>query len=129
MASTANFASIPRASSVAINTADTSRTAPVNVGTVFTAGAQGSRVDDVKITATGTTTTGAVRLWLHDGVAYRLFDEYLVQAVTPSVATGTAVWSATLKNLAILLPAGWTLRASTEKAEVFHVSVTLAGDF
>lgn len=39
MATTPNFAATPKCGVVSISTADTSRTAPTNVGTVFTAGA------------------------------------------------------------------------------------------
>jgi hypothetical protein len=50
-----------------------------------------------------------------------------VTAVTPS--TTVEAWSTTLLNQAIVLPNGWSLRASTNNSETFNVLVTRAGDF
>jgi hypothetical protein len=94
---------------------------------VFTAGSNGSRIDDIYITATGTTTAGVVRLFLNDGTNTYLFEEILVTAITPS--TTVSVFQAVLLNQAIVLATGWSLRASTNNAETFNIQVTRAGDF
>jgi hypothetical protein len=127
MAVQAQYASTARAASAQVSTANTNRDGTGTIVTVFTAGASGSRIDDISIDATGTTTTGVVRLFLHDGTNARLWREVLVSAVTPS--TSQAVWSMDMTNLALLLPNGWSLRASTHNAETFNVLVTRAGDF
>lgn len=65
----------------------------------------------------------------------RLLGEIPVTAVTPSATVGTfalGIGSATGTEkvlFPLILQAGWTLRASTEKAEAFHVIPTFAGDF
>ncbi len=123
----ANYASTPRAAVGQVSVANTARDGTGTLATIFTAGSSGSRIDDIKIQATGTTTAGAVRLFLHDGTNARLYDEILVPAITPS--TTVEAFSAMLVNLGIVLPSGWSLRASTNNAETFNVIVSRAGDF
>lgn len=127
MATSAQYASTPRAALGQVSTANTNRDGTGTIATIFTAGSNGSRVDDIKIQATATTTAGVVRLFLHDGTNARLLQEIMVTATTPS--TTVEAFSATLLNQAITLPNGWSLRASTNNAETFNVLVTRAGDF
>jgi hypothetical protein len=123
----ANYASTPRAALGQVSTANTARDGTGTLATILTAGSNGTRIDDIKVQATGTTTAGVVRLFLHDGTNARLFAEILVSAVTPS--TTVEAWSATLLNQAIAIPSGWSLRASTNNAETFNLIVNRAGDF
>jgi hypothetical protein len=51
----------------------------------------------------------------------------MVTATTPS--TTVQAFNTTLYNQALILPNGWSLRASTNNAEGFNVIVTRAGDF
>ena len=127
MAINAQYASTPRAALGQVSTANTARDGTGTLATILTAGSNGTRIDDIKIQATGTTTAGVVRLFLHDGTNARLFAEILVSAVTPS--TTVEAWSATLLNQAIVIPSGWSLRASTNNAETFNLIVNRAGDF
>ena len=127
MSTTANYASTPRAALGQVSTANTARDGTGTIATIFTAGASGSRVDDIAIVSTGTTTAGVVRLFINDGTNSRLWQEILVAAITPS--TTVQVWSAVQLNQALLLPNGWSLRASTNNAETFNVNVTRGGDF
>lgn len=127
MATSAQYASTVRAAVAQVTTANTNRNGTGTIVTVFTAGANGSRIDDISIDATGTTTAGVVRLFLNDGSTSYLWQEILVTAVTPS--TTQAVWSYTLLNLALVIPSGWSLRASTNNSETFNILVTRAGDF
>jgi hypothetical protein len=94
---------------------------------VLTAGSQGTRIDDITVIAQGTTTAGMVRLFINDGTNTRLFREIPVSAIT---ASGTvAAFSSALTALALVLPTGYSLQASTHNAESFNVIVTRAGDF
>ena len=127
MGTSANYASTPRAAFGQVTTANTNRDGTGTIATVFTAGASGSRIDDVVIQATGTTTAGMVRLFLHDGTNARLWAEVPVSAVTPSGTVPAFVSS--LLNQSLVLPNGWSLRASTHNAETFNVIVDRAGDF
>jgi hypothetical protein len=127
MATAAQYAATPRAALGQVVTANTARDGTGTIATIFTAGASGSRVDDIKIQALATTTAGVVRLFLHDGTNARLWQEVMVTATTPS--TTVQAFNTTLYNQALILPTGWSIRASTNNAEGFNVIVTRAGDF
>lgn len=127
MATTAQYASTVRAAVAQVSVANTNRNGTGTIVTVFTAGSSGSRIDDISIDATGTTTAGVVRLFINDGTTSYLWQEILVPAITPS--TTVPVFSATLLNQSLLIQNGWSLRASTNNAETFNIIVTRAGDF
>jgi hypothetical protein len=134
MATTPNFSATPKIGSVNITTANANRDGTGTIGTVFTAGSSGSRIDTINIVATGTTTAGMVRLFIHDGTTARLYDEVPVFAVTP--ATSTPAFIATLGSNAplsssrypIVMPTGYSLRAATNNAESFNIHA-IGGDF
>jgi len=127
MATTAQYASTVQNASAQVSTANTNRNGTGTIATVFTGATNGSRIDDISIVATGTTTAGVVRLFISDGTNIRLWQEILVSAITPS--TTVQVWSYTLLNQALLIENGWSLQASTNNAETFNILVTRAGDF
>ena len=128
MATAAQYAATPRTAVGQVTTANTNRNGTGTIATIFTGGSSGSRIDDISIVATGTTTAGVVRLFLHDGTTSYLLQEILVTAITPS--TTVQVFSFQLLNQAIILASSsWSLRASTNNAETFNILVTRAGDF
>lgn len=128
MATTAQYASTVQNGQVQISTANTQRTGSGTISTLIIGATNGTRIDDIYIVATGTTTAGAVRLFVSDGSALpRLWQEILVTAASPN--TTTAVWSYTLLNQALVLESGWSLAAATNNNETFNVIVTRAGDF
>lgn len=126
------FASTPHAAAVAISTANTNRDGTGTIGTIFSAAASGSRIDTIVAQATGTTTAGMLRFYLHNGTLAFLVGEVPVLAVTPS---GTVpAWRATLNAgncdwLPMVFATGYSLRASTHNAETFNIVPLLAGDF
>jgi hypothetical protein len=130
MASTPIFAATPKVGNASLSLADASRTAPTNVGTVLSGGASGTRVERVVVYATGTTTAGIVRLFLYDGSAYHLLSEISVTAITPSGTVGSfnAVVDFSGPNSVLIVPSGWSLRATTHNAESFQVTA-FGGDF
>jgi hypothetical protein len=128
MATAAQYAATPRTAVGQVTTANTNRNGTGTIATIFTGGASGSRIDDISIVATGTTTAGVVRLFLNDGTTSYLWQEILVTAITPS--TTVQVFSFTLLNQALILASSsWSLRASTNNSETFNILVTRAGDF
>lgn len=132
MSTTANYAATPNLGIAAISTANTNRDGTGTIGTVLTAGASGSRIDAVMVKATGTTTAGMIRLFAHNGTTAYLLNEIPVLANTPS-STAPA-WevqmnASTMSQLfPIILPTGFSLRASTNNAETFNV-LAVGGDF
>jgi hypothetical protein len=117
------FAQTPRHAAVSISTANTNRDGSGTIGTVFTAGSNGSMIDHIDITATGTTTAGVVRLYVHNGSTAYLWKEILVSAITPSATVQTFAYSVDCSrgDNRCVLPSGWSLRASTHNAEAFNV--------
>lgn len=125
------YAATPRNSSVAISTANTNRDGTGTIGTVFTAGANGSRIEQIGIVPDAAVTAGMVRLYIYTGAAYFLFKEIPVQALTPSGTSPVQpFWMASGNNIEmpLILPNGYSLRASTNNAETFHITA-VGGDF
>ena len=128
MATTAQYASTVQNASAQVTTANTNRNGTGTIVSVMTGATNGTRIDDIYIVATGTTTAGVVRLFLNDGTTSYLWQEILVTAITPS--TTVQVFSFTLLNQALILASSsWSLRASTNNSETFNILVTRAGDF
>lgn len=132
MATQAQYAATPKCGVGQVSTANTNRDGTGTIATIFTAGAHGSRIDAIDFKAVGTTTAGMLRLFLHDGANARLLTELPVTAITPSATLPS--WEAQMnvntmtQVLPLVLPTGYSLRASTEKAETFNI-IALGGDF
>ncbi len=128
MAIQPQFVTTPNVGIGAIATANANRDGTGTIGTIWSAGSNGGRIDYVFIKATVTTTAGTVRLYVHEGSTYTLIAEVLVSAITASatVAAWTGVW--TPPGGYLVLETGQSLRASTEKAENFNL-VAVGGDF
>lgn len=130
MATNPNYASTPRSAVAQISAANTNRDGTGTIVTVIAGAASGTRVDDIIIQATATTTAGIVRLFLSldGGTTNRLIREVEITARTPSGTT--PAFRAELLDLGIILPnANAQLRASTHNAEAFNVIASRAGDF
>lgn len=126
MAAAPVFAATPRCAAGALSAANANRDGTGTVVTVFTAGSSGSKIEEVRITPAATTTAGMVRLYLHDGTTYTLLGEHAIAAATLSASVASTTTSIVYDNL--ILPNGWSLRASTEKAEAIKV-MAFGGDF
>lgn len=132
MSTYAQYASTPKCGVGQVSVANTNRDGTGTVATVFSAGANGSRIDAIDIKAVSTTTAGMIRLFLHDGTNTRMLTEVPVVAATPSGTLPT--WEAQLnvntmaQVLPLVLPAGYSLWASTHNAETFNI-IALGGDF
>jgi hypothetical protein len=121
------FAATPRCGMATATTADTSRTAPGNAVTVFTAAASGSRIDKVVVKATGNTTAGLVRLFIHDNSNYFLEHEVVVSAITASATVASFREVITFPE-GLILPANYSLRATTDNGEDHNV-IAYGADF
>ncbi len=126
MAAAPVFAATPRCAVGALSAANTNRDGTGTIVTVFTAGSSGSKIEEVRITPAVTTTAGMVRLYLHDGSTYYLFSEHVIAAATLSGTVASTVTTITFDNL--ILPNGWSLRASTQVANSIMVTA-FGGDF
>lgn len=130
MATAPNYAATPRTAIAQISVANANRDGTGTIVSVITGGANGTRVDDITIQATATTTAGIVRLFLSldGGTTNRLIREVEITARTPSGTT--PAFRADLLDLGIMLPnANALLRAAPHNAETFNIFVSRAGDF
>ena len=126
MSTTPQYAASPKTGIVAISSANANRDGTGTLGTVFTAAASGSRIDRIIVTATGTTTAGTVRLYIHNGTTAYLYDEVSVDAIIPSGTVSAFRYDNT--NVNITIPTGYSLRASTANAETFNI-IAMGGDY
>lgn len=126
MATQPAFATVPRIGSAQVSAANTNRDGTGTIVTVITGVAAGTRIAEVVVEATVTTTAGMVRLYLYDGTNTRLFDEVAIAAATPSSSVKTTRVSTVYTNL-ILPSSSWQLRASTHNAEAINV-IALGAD-
>jgi hypothetical protein len=127
MAADPIFAATPRNGVGQISTANTNRDGTGTVGTIFTAGSSGSIITVITVKAQVTTTAGMVRLFVYDGTNYRLWREVPVSAITVS-ASQPAFEEHIVDFGGLLLPSGYSLRASTHNAETFNI-ICQGGDF
>lgn len=129
MAYQAMFASRPLTAVVNFSTANTNRDGTGTIATLVTGTDLGTRIDRVRLSATGTTTAGMVRFFIKEssGDTWRLTHEIQVSAVTPSatVATFSAEWAPTE---GLVLKRGAMLGIATHNAEAFN-AVALGGEF
>lgn len=88
---------------------------------LVTGAANGTRIDYIFLKALGTTTAGVVRLWIDDGAIanIKLFRELPITAITPSAS---AAAYEVVVQINTVIPSGYRLWVSTEKAERFCIS-------
>lgn len=122
MSTTPSYAATPNCAIANIATANAARDGTGTIAPVFTAGANGSMVSRLNIIARATTSAGMIRFYLHNGTTAFLWMEVLVGAVAPS-ATVSPFTSTTAINPPIYLPSGYSVRASTEKADSFNITI------
>lgn len=124
------FAATPRCSAVTVSTANTARDGTGTIATVFTAGASGSRIDEIVVKATDNPADSIVTLFIHTGSTYFLFDE--VDLSDPAAASTTVTgYRTSLTYTNLILPTGYSLRAAITVALTAGVMNVIAfgGDF
>lgn len=124
------FIQTPKVACVSIATANTNRDGTGTIGTLYTAGSNGSKIDRVQVTAAGTTTAGVIRMFIYDGSTYYLLSEHLVSAITPSSTVAAFMLNIDYSQAGngMYLPTGYSLRASTHNAETFKLCA-FGGDY
>lgn len=130
MATDPSFAATPRAAVAAVSTANTARDGTGTMATVFTAGAGGSKVEEITVKATGDPADSVVTVFLHNGATAFLFDEFdLGDPAAASTTIAGYTMTRTYPNL--LLPSGWSIRAAITVALTAGVINVFAfgGDF
>jgi hypothetical protein len=121
MATSPAFATTPRIGTVSVATADSSYTAPTNVGTLITGVAAGTKVNEIVVKCAATSAAAIVRVFLYDSSTYWLFDEITVAAATGSATVQQTRVSTTYNNL-ILPSTSWSVRVTTSVSQTTHVT-------
>jgi len=112
-----------------VTTANSARDGTGTIVTVISGNTNGTRIHKIRMQATETTTAGMIRLFIYDGANTRLWLEEQVIAATPSATV--PAWSSEILlygEAALVIPSGYSLRASTENAEAINIIVE-GGDF
>jgi len=105
------FVTTPNVGVNDVSTANTARDGSGTIETIFTAGADGSRIEEIVIKATGDPADSIVTIFLHDGSNFYLFDEF--DLGNPAAASTTVEGYRTSRTYTnLVLPTGWTLRAA-----------------
>jgi hypothetical protein len=102
-----------------LSAANVNRDGTGTIVDITTAGSQGTEITLIRVCASGTTTAGVVRLFIHNGIGYRLYKELMVTAVTPSTAVEAFSIEFT-PTKPLILPTGYKIAASTHNAETFN---------
>lgn len=115
MAAAPGFASTINIGAALLGAAETNLQVPTTTSTILTAGASGTKIEEVTVeaAASGTTTStvaGLVYLFLHDGTTFHLFDVVTVTAI--SGTTTVPPFRATNRYANLIIKTAWSLRAS-----------------
>ena len=115
MATDPAFSSTINNGTALLGSAATNLQAADNISTIITAGASGTKIEEIVVEASNTTLTATtvavlVYIFLHDGSTYHLFDTFTISAVTASSTAAPFRASKTYLNL--IIKTGWSVRAS-----------------
>lgn len=108
-------------------TADTSYTSPTHAVTIFTAGASGSKVEEIDMVGTGTTVAGVINVFRVNGSNFYMLDSFVVPVVTPS--TTVAPYRSTHTYASLILKSGDSIQASSWAASQLVCASAFGGDF
>jgi hypothetical protein len=108
---------------VTISMSNSNRDGTGTLGTVLTAGSNGTLIKTVTVKAVGSTGTsqGMIRLFIYDGTNTRLLKEIEVPPTTVNTTTGTDPTFETTIELNYKLKASWVLKASTQAGDSFNI--------
>lgn len=130
MATDPTFAATVKCWAGSVSTANTARDGTGTIATIATAGASGSKIEEIVVKATGDPADSIVTLFLHDGTNYYLFDEFDLN--DPAAASTTVKSNRDSQSYDnFVLPTGWSLRAAITVAPTSGVVNVIAfgGDF
>jgi len=111
MASSPAFAATINNGAASVSVANANRDGTGTIATILTAGASGSKIEEIVVKADGNPADSTIVFYLHDGSNYHVFDEWDIG--DPAAGSTTVVSyreARTYENL--LIKTGWSLRAS-----------------
>jgi hypothetical protein len=115
MATSPAFAATPNNGAASLSTANTNRDGTGTIATVWTAGANGGKVEELVVKADGDPADCTIVWYLYDGATYYVFDEWDIgNPAAPSATVASYREVRAYRNL--VLKSGWSLRASITAA-------------
>jgi hypothetical protein len=126
MAAAPQYAATPCTAMCQVTTANTARDGTGTLVDLITAGANGTRVDDIMFSATGNSVAGVITLFIYDGTYTRLILEMATTAITAS--TTAVAWKQQFTNLGIILKSGWKIKVGITTTQTINCIVTRGGD-
>ena len=132
--STAVYAATPNPGAPGLlTTADVSWTSPSTVATIFTAGANGSRVDFLDAVGVATTTACMVNFFRYDGATCHLLTSQVFTGVTASTTASPEQYHLSAYNnpsiFPVILKNGDTIRAAVTVTQTGIKVHARGGDF
>lgn len=130
MADAPTFTATPVIWVGSVSTANTSRSGSGTIATIGTAGASGTKIEQIVLKATDDPADSTVVIFLHDGSNFWVFDEFDIG--NPAAASTTVESYRVSRDYDdLVLPSGWSLRASITVALTGGVMNVFAfgGDF
>lgn len=115
MATTPTYAATLHNAAASISTANTNRDGTGTIATVFTAGASGSKIEEIVVKADGDPADCTIVFYLYDGTNYHVFDEWDIDNPAAGSATVASYRQARIYDNLVLM-SGWSLRASITAA-------------
>lgn len=131
MATSPAFAATPHTGAALLTGTETDLAVPTSAFSVFAAGTNGSKVEELIVTAYATTlipttVAGLVYWWIYNGTTYFVWDVFPVTAITASATAQGFRLSRPYNNL--ILQSGWTLYAGqSESSNASHLIATAVG--
>lgn len=124
MTNVPSFVATPVCGIVQVSTANANRDGTGTLGTAYTAGANGGRVEYVRAKAAVTTTAGMVRIFISTdgGTTKRLWAEIAIAAATVSNSVQSSEGEYQPRK-PLVLPASAIVYASTHNAEAINVFI------
>jgi hypothetical protein len=115
MAADPAFAAAVNNGSNMLGAAETNLQVPTTAVVILTAGANGTKIEEIVVEATAatlvaTTVAGLAYFFLYDGSTYHLFDTMIITAITASTTVPGFRGVARYPNLWV--KTGWSFRAS-----------------
>lgn len=100
---------------------------PTHAVLLCTAGASGSKIEEIDVVGDGVTVAGNMNIFMFDGATYWLIDTFVVTVVTPSTTTAPFFLAHTYQNLEI--PSGSSLYICSAVASQLAAVHAYGGSF
>jgi hypothetical protein len=112
MASSPAFAVTPRIGAATVSTANTARDGSGTIVDILTGAATGTRINELIIKATDNPADSIVTIFLYDGAAYRIFDEFDLADPAAGSTTVTSFRERRVYDNLVLPSASWKIAAA-----------------